>query len=904
MPKFIKKYTGSLIAWLVVVILSVIFLPNMSNLVAQKGQTKIPSSSQSQVAQTIQDHWGHGISNTMDTVVVFNNGNKKLSSNDQSKINATIKKLKNNKSQYGIKGITAPMDNSATKKQLVSKDKTTEIVQLNVTKKRSIQSVNNELKKVVKTAGLKTYVTGGDILNDDFRVSTEQGIKKTEVIAVVFILIVLIIVFRSPIVPLVSLLTVGVSFIVSLSIVMNLVQAFGFPLSNFTRVFMVVVLFGIGTDYNILLYNQFKEELSRGKDNVKATIDARKVAGKTILFSGTSVLIGFATLGLAKFSIYQSAVGVAVGVAVLLLVLTTLNPFFMSILGKHIFWPSKNFDGEGENRLWSFLSRKSTRWTIPAIILVLVVTVPFVLMNKNNLNYDDGVELHNSVPAKQGLLTVQKHFSKGTAEPSTIYIKANHKLNNEKALNEIDRITKQLSNQDGIKTVASVTQPSGTPVTQLYVNDQLATLNNKMKTAKQGLNTIKKGTKSSSFNAAPLEGIASSATNIGNSLKTIQAMSKQGNTSVNGQQIIMALQQQMAAARQPMTPAQMQIIAAMLQQMGSKQQATLGQLEGQLQQELMGIANSDKNIGSNAQALAKELKATQSKLSKAGDGLGKIEDGVGSANSYLSTLSDSKAADQFFIPEKVLKSKTFKNSMNTYLSENKKVAKITVVLDKDPNSTSALNQVEHLQTKVKSMISGTSLGHSTVAIGGQTAKTSDTKNIASSDFVRTAIIMVVGIMIALMVITRSILQPFYILGTLIIAYLTSLSITKLISTFVLGDKFLTWNTPFFTFVMLIALGVDYSIFLMMKYREFGKVDPTPTKQIQHAAAVIGTVVISAAIILGGTFAALMPSGVLTLIQVAIAVIVGLFILVFIIPMLISALIKLTYDEKGPKHLKD
>jgi putative drug exporter of the RND superfamily len=890
MPRFIKKYTGVLIAWLAVVILSVIWLPNMSNLVAQKGQTKIPSTSQSQVAQTIQDHWGHGISNTMDTVVVFNNGNHKISTTDQKKIDATINKLKHHKNHYGIKGITAPYDNAATKKQLVSKDHTTELVQLNMTKHRSIQDVNNELVKVVKTNGLKTYVTGGDILNDDFRVSTEEGIKKTEVIAAIFILIVLIIVFRSPIVPFVSLLTVGVSFIVSLSVVMNLVQYFGFPLSNFTRVFMVVVLFGIGTDYNILLYNQFKEELSRGKDNIAATIAARKVAGKTILYSGTSVLIGFATLALAKFSIYQSAVGVAVGVAVLLLVLVTLNPFFMSVLGKKIFWPSKNFSGEGENKFWRFLSKRSAKWSIPAIILVLIATVPFIVMNKTNLNYDDGVELHDSVPAKQGLLTVQKHFSKGTAEPSTIYIKSKHKLDNEKDLNEIDRITKQLGKQSGIKTVASVTQPSGMPVNQLYVNDQLKTLTGKMATAKAGLTKIKQGTQNSSFNVAPLKNIAASATEIGNYLKSIQAMSGQSN--MNGQAVMTALQQQMTAAQQPLTPLQLQIVGALLQQMGNKQQVTMNQL----QQQLMGVANSTKSIGNNTQALADQLKATQSKLAQASAGLNKIGKGMGTANSFLKTLADSKAANQFNIPDSVLKSDTFKQSMKSYLSEDKKVAKITVVLNEDPNSASAMNLVDHLQTKVADNISGTHLAHSAVAVGGQTAKISDTKNIASSDFNRTAIIMVVGIMIALMFITQSILQPFYILGTLLIAYLTSLSITKLISATLLGDKFLTWNTPFFTFVMLIALGVDYSIFLMMKYREFGSVDASPIKQMEHASAVIGTVVISAAIILGGTFAALMPSGVLTLIQVAIGVIVGLIILVFIIPMLISALIKLTYDQ--------
>ena len=59
---------------------------------------------------------------------------------------------------------------------------------------------------------------------------------------------------------------------------------------------------------------------------------------------------------------------------------------------------------------------------------------------------------------------------------------------------------------------------------------------------------------------------------------------------------------------------------------------------------------------------------------------------------------------------------------------------------------------------------------------------------------------------------------------------------------------------------------------------------------------IGTVVISAAVILGGTFAALIPSGVLTLIQVALVVIVGLVLLVILIPLVLPAVISLTQGK--------
>lgn len=75
--------------------------------------------------------------------------------------------------------------------------------------------------------------------------------------------------------------------------------------------------------------------------------------------------------------------------------------------------------------------------------------------------------------------------------------------------------------------------------------------------------------------------------------------------------------------------------------------------------------------------------------------------------------------------------------------------------------------------------------------------------------------------------------------------------------------------------MIVALGVDYSIFLMMLYREL---DGNATEMILDGVRHIGGVVISATVIIGGTFAALIPSGVITLIEVAMTVILGLFLI--------------------------
>ena len=261
-----------------------------------------------------------------------------------------------------------------------------------------------------------------------------------------------------------------------------------------------------------------------------------------------------------------------------------------------------------------------------------------------------------------------------------------------------------------------------------------------------------------------------------------------------------------------------------------------------------------------------------------------------------SGLGSSAAADTFYIPKEFLKNDMFKKSMDVYLSPDKKSAQIIVVFNSNPSATEATDESQELSAMAKKSFQGTALKNATVAMGGQSSKIKDTKSVASGDFIRTAAIMLIGIGIALMFVTRSLLQPVYILGTLLIAYLCSLSINQWIVKAVLGRSMLTWNTPFFSFIMLIALGVDYSIFLMTRYNELKEEGfTTPSSRILKACAIIGTVVISAAIILGGTFAALIPSGIPTLIEVALTVDVGLLILVFILPITLSAAVKLTYE---------
>lgn len=1129
--RFIKNHVGSLIAWILIVVISIFMLPNVNQLTREHSTISLPANVQSEVASTIGNHWGHHQNNTYQVVAVFNNQDGAMSKSDQKNVNQTIRYLKRHKSELGIKSMLTPYENSATKKNLISKDKTTKLVQLNVSKKKSVSNINKQLTKAVKTDGIRTYITGADILQDDFSGAIQEGIKKTEVISVIFIFIVLVLVFRSPIVPLISLLTVGVSFITAFSIVTNLVKNFNFPFSNFTQVFMVIVLFGIGTDYNILLYDRFKANLGNGMDKFEAAKNAQWNAGKTILMSGSSILIGFSALGLARFSVYKSAAGVAVGVAVLLIVLLTLNMFFMTTMGKTMFWPVKTFNGESESPFWRFLSKHSLAHPIIALVLVLAALSPFYFTYQNKLNYDDTAEIADSTPSKQGFLIVQKHFSKGTAEPATLYIKSNHTLDNEKDLKLIDQLTEQIKHTKGVKTVASVTQPSGSKIKKLYVNSQMKTVNNGVSTARNGLGKLSAGSQqmTNGLNSAATgtnqlnSGINSAATGANQLTSGLAQLSSGGNQMTSGlnqlsagsQQLVNGMNQMSQQLSSQLTGAnasqlqqlesglpqinngiqqlnsalqsagtsidttgiqsnlqnvasQAQIIGSQLEQAGNtlksiqgsagssssasldsvmtqfkaaESQANLNDqqkavMEGAMQQILSGIqsqiasqtnsqtsalasqlqsvaqnlqtaGNADKSLAGSLQNVVGSasslqnlntqvatLKAQVAQLAQASNvalpgavsalqqltsglnqiqsalgqgtnalgqlntginklaaaspqlsnginsaysgsqqlsagmgqlsagslqlntginklaqsspqitnGLNQLNSGLGEGQSYLTGLQKSAAAETFYIPKSVLHSKTFKPAIDNYMSSNRKITKITIVFDTNPSDEKATKDAENISNMARKSLKGTALSNATVAMGGQSSRINDIKNTASGDFVRTAAIMLIGIGIALMLITHSLLQPVYILGSLLLAYISSLSINHWLVGIFMHRSMLAWNTPFFSFIMLIALGVDYSIFLMTRYREIDENKYLPGERIYYACAIIGTVVISAAIILSGTFAALIPSGIPTLIEVAMTVIVGLIILVIILPIVMTSTIYLSYPIRN--HVKD
>ena len=115
---------------------------------------------------------------------------------------------------------------------------------------------------------------------------------------------------------------------------------------------------------------------------------------------------------------------------------------------------------------------------------------------------------------------------------------------------------------------------------------------------------------------------------------------------------------------------------------------------------------------------------------------------------------------------------------------------------------------------------GTAYADAEFGIGGVSSMYADLRKVSAQDYKRTALWMIAGIVLILIVLLRSLVMPLYLLVSLILTYYVSLGIAELIFVDWFGYSGISWAVPFFGFVMLLALGVDYSIFLISRFNEY------------------------------------------------------------------------------------
>ncbi|MGW0573428.1 MMPL family transporter [Streptomyces tauricus] len=210
--------------------------------------------------------------------------------------------------------------------------------------------------------------------------------------------------------------------------------------------------------------------------------------------------------------------------------------------------------------------------------------------------------------------------------------------------------------------------------------------------------------------------------------------------------------------------------------------------------------------------------------------------------------------------------------------------RIDAVLDAAPDSDSAKNTVQKLRDRLHTADAG-------ALVGGYTAQQYDTQRTAEHD--RTLIIPVVlAIILAILVVLlRCLLLPVILVATVALNYLATLGIAGLVFRHGFGFSGTDASVPLYGFVFLVALGVDYNIFLMSRVREETLRLGTRQGMVRGLIAT-GGVITSAGVVLAATFAALIVIPLAFLAQIAFIVAFGVLLDTIVVrSLLVPALVR-------------
>ncbi len=903
-----------LAAWLAIAVAAMFGLPDLQAVVRKTEQKFIPADSESVAAKQIMARIDPETTTKSSAIIVYSRESG-LTDQDREWLEGKAEALSALTGKDGFKSIQSAYGTPELATKFRSKDGTTEMVIVGFERANNDTMTLEAVDKLADDvkgapAGSKVTLTGSAPIGKDFQESSEEGLAKTELLTVGLVLIILLIVFRSPIAPFIPLLTIGISLIITRGLV-ALATDYGMTVSSFTESFLIAVLFGAGTDYCILLIQRFREELSHTDDKVEALVRTMRTVGKTVAFSASTVFVAFFLIGFAQFGLYQSAVGVSIGVAVTLIAGLTLTPALMMIFGKATFWPSKvkSGQGHGESKLWRGMASLAARRPVAVLLVTVILLAPLTLLFHGKRSFDDLAEINPSFGSVQGFRQVEHAFGSGEVFPVSIALTSSESMRTPEALAALESASASLAKIKGVKEVRSAVRPLGEQLADLTVTNQLTKTSDALGQMKDGVDKISSGLTSANDSivkgqsdinqlTAGLRTMSSRTTEAKNGLEHIygglQSASKGAAQVAGGLSQSSQLSSSMADDLQKLLKAYPELKDdATMQQLLGKQQGLEGSLN-QLAKGASAVTQGFKQINPSVAKVSGGLGQLAAGQSQAADGTAKLgsglsrlttglKDGAKGLTDISTGLSSVKDAEEMIgdsqipgwnLPKSALDSPELQQALDYYIAKDGKTAKLDIVLSVNPYSPEALVTVDQLRRTLKESLNGSAISAPNVYVSGTSAQIEELKDISRSDFVRTGSLVLIGIFIVLMIQLRSILAPLYVLLSLGFNYLVTMGIVEFIFVKLAGKPGLSWSASFFVFLIIVALGVDYSIFLMARFKEEYRPGGI-SYAMSKAMSTTGGVIISAAVIMGGTFAALMLSGVNTLLQIGAGIVIGL-----------------------------
>ena len=464
-----------LAAWAAAAVALAVWAPSLQKVGVQDETSFLPAGAPSQQAnQLLQRLFPNDPTLQAGIVVLARPG--ELDAGDESYIARLDRWLTHSPVGSDVKTIESVATDPALVGELRSPDGAAELVVIGFQAAPFTTRTDNAITAIRRhidstaPAGLSHHLTGTAGLAADEATGLVHSFTQTAWITVLLVLAILVLVYRSLLAPLVPLASIGLAYLVARGIV-AVMAAHGFKVATLAETFMIVMVFGAGTDYCLFAVSRYREHLDAAEEPGVSTIRrTMTVVGTVIAASAITVVAGFLSMLTARFGIYKT-MGPAIGIAILvtLAAALTLTPALLSLAGRLVFWPSQLHDPDRDRRS-SIRWRRLARWIRRQPAVALLAGIIILLFPANGLAlFHESFDLINELPsaadARQGFNVLGAHFPAGTVAPVYVVIDAAAPVTTNDRLAAIDRLTEALRSVPGVQQVRSITQPDGQPLT-------------------------------------------------------------------------------------------------------------------------------------------------------------------------------------------------------------------------------------------------------------------------------------------------------------------------------------------------------------------------------------------------------------------------------------------------------
>ncbi|RFU41775.1 MMPL family transporter [Actinomadura logoneensis] len=276
-----------------------------------------------------------------------------------------------------------------------------------------------------------SYGVAGDMASSvDNEKADKQTMAMIGIATIALIVILLGIIFRAPLAALLPIIMIGLVSMVSNAVTAIVGNAFNLNFDKGFNEIIVVVLYGIGTDYILFLLFRYRERLRLGEDKKTAMIVAVDRVGEAIASAAGAVIVAFLVLLLASFKAFGGlGPQLAIAVAVMFVTSLTLVPAVISLIGTAVFWPSKSWKKPARAGLWAKLGNGVGRRPVVAVAasgLVLVVLAISALGFKADYDFE-GSAPQNTESAK-AMKDLRSSLPAGILSPTEVFVKSGSPL--------------------------------------------------------------------------------------------------------------------------------------------------------------------------------------------------------------------------------------------------------------------------------------------------------------------------------------------------------------------------------------------------------------------------------------------------------------------------------------------